>query len=446
MIEQFEEKPLSHFSYAVLDKAKSAVALIDPARDVAPYLAFAEKHKAKITAVIETHPHADFVSGHLELLRKTGATIYCSHLQQVEYPHTPFDEEDTIVVGDLALRALNTPGHSPDSICVVLSQKEKDVAVFTGDTLFIGDCGRPDLREDTGNVSAKRDELARQMYHSLRDKLAVLDDQVIVYPAHGSGSLCGKSLSKASESTIGAEKETNWSLQEMREEEFVKNLTTDQPFVPKYFGYAVSLNRTGAPDLEPALEAVKRTTQPSNVAEFEGTIIIDARKQGDYKKEHLPNSVNIQNETKFETWLGSIVAPRESFHLAAADEKSLEELIARAAKIGYEPFIQLAFVFERGSDHMDKLDVKAFKETPEAYTIVDVRNPTEVKEHPVFKGAISIPLFELRERAGEIPEEKPVVVHCAAGYRSAAGSSIVADAKAGRAEVFDLGEDIKAFV
>jgi len=185
-IQQFEDKGLAHYSYAIL--SGKAIALIDPSRDVKPYLAYAEAHGAKIVAVIETHPHADFVSGHLELFTTVGATVYCSVLQQAVYLHKAFDEGDMIDLEGIKLKALNTPGHSPDSICIVLEEKGKDKAVFTGDTLFIGDCGRPDLRENTGAVSAKREDLARQMYHSLRDKLMMLDDDVIVYAADGAGT------------------------------------------------------------------------------------------------------------------------------------------------------------------------------------------------------------------------------------------------------------------
>ncbi|MCX7877679.1 MAG: MBL fold metallo-hydrolase, partial [Ignavibacteria bacterium] len=194
VIKQFEDKNLAHYSYAVYSKGE--VALIDPARDVSQYYEFAGSLNGKITVVIETHPHADFVSSHLEIHKTTGATIYVSELVGAEYPHQSFDEGDAIILGDITLKAINTPGHSPDSISiVVIDEKGKPYAVFTGDTLFIGDCGRPDLREKAGAITAKREELARQMYYSLRNKLMTLPDDVLVYPAHGAGSLCGKGLS-----------------------------------------------------------------------------------------------------------------------------------------------------------------------------------------------------------------------------------------------------------
>ncbi len=445
-IKQFEDKALAHFSYAVLSTCAKAVVVIDPARDVQPYLDYAAKNDARITAVIETHPHADFVSGHMELHRRTGATLYASAIQQVSYLHEPFDEGAVLEIGKIRLKPLNTPGHSPDSISVVLEHEGADRAVFTGDTLFVGDCGRPDLRETTGNVTAKREELAAAMYDSLREKLATLADDVIVYPAHGAGSLCGKALSAASQSTIGDEKLSNWSLQPMSEADFIRELTADQPFVPKYFTYDVAVNRRGADDLQASLAKVDMGNVVPALAD--SIVIVDTRKEADFKAGHLPNAINIQAGGKFETWLGSIIGPEEPFYLIGADEAGLKDLVARTGKIGYEPFIKGAYVVAgapRG-EQAAVLDKEAFSRNPNAYTIVDVRNRPEVKSKPVFGGAINIPLPELRERASEVPTDKPVVVHCAAGYRSAAGSSILANALGDQVEVFDLGERIQSFL
>ena len=249
-IKQFEDKNLSHFSYAVLSESESKIVLIDPARNPAQYYDFAEKHNADITGIIETHPHADFVSSHLEIHQTTGAIIYVSKLVDALYPHHPFDEGQFLEIGKIKLSAINTPGHSPDSISILLEHDGKQKAVFTGDTLFIGDCGRPDLREGAGKLQVARNELARQMYHSLRNKLMNLNDDVLVYPAHGAGTLCGKSLGEANSSLIGEEKKSNWSLQQQTEDEFVKKLLSDQPFVPSYFAYNVELNSKGAAPFE----------------------------------------------------------------------------------------------------------------------------------------------------------------------------------------------------
>jgi hydroxyacylglutathione hydrolase len=442
-IEQFEDKGLAHFSYAILSECAREIVLIDPARNPQQYYDYAKANEAKIVAVIETHPHADFVSSHLEIAQATGAVIRVSKLLGADYAHEAFDEGQEFTVGKLTFRALNTPGHSPDSLSIVLSREGKDVAVFTGDTLFIGDVGRPDLRENAGNMTAKREELAKQMYHSLRDKLMPLAADVLVYPAHGAGSLCGKALSGANSSSIGAEKAGNPMLRPLSEEDFVKELLADQPFIPKYFGYDVALNKAGAPDYAPSVQQVKRLA-PGAALEA-GAVIIDTRPEAEFKKGHVDGAINIQQGGKFETWLGSIVGPKESFYLLAADEATLEDLIQKTAKIGYEPLIKGALVGTPATEAtMPVLDVPAFREHPEHYTIVDIRNPVEHRDEPIFEGSLNIPLPELRERAGEIPTDKPVVVHCAGGYRSAAGSSIVADALPST-EVLDLSEAVKSF-
>lgn len=441
-IKQFEDKELSLYSYAILSQPANQIVLIDPSRNLAPYFDFAEKHEAKIIGVIETHPHADFVSGHLELNGLTGAKIYCSALVGANYPHETFDEGDRIDLGGIKLKSLNTPGHSPDSVSIVLEHDGKDKAVFTGDTLFIGDCGRPDLRETAGNLIARREELAALMYHSLRDKLMALDNDVVVYPAHGAGTLCGKALSDDNSSTISAEKLDNWSLQEMGQNQFIAELLKDQPFIPKYFPYVVEVNKRGAGNLAEAIAKVNRH-QPERLDD--NVLIIDTRGEAAYKAGYLPGSVNIQAAGKFETWLGSIISPGESFYLVADSEIALEKMIARAAKIGYEKFIEAAFVVKIGDKTMDQLNVSEFAENLSLYTIVDVRNAAEVKDKPLFEASIKIPLPELRERLQEIPLNKPIVVHCAGGYRSAAGSSILQNAFGERARVYDLGTAVTNF-
>ncbi|MHA6247220.1 MBL fold metallo-hydrolase [Pontibacter sp. CAU 1760] len=442
-IKQFEDKGLAHYSYAVLSEHTSEIILVDPARNPQPYYDYAAANKARIVGVIETHPHADFVSSHLEIHQKTGATIYAHSMVGADYPFEAFDEGAALDFGDFKLRSIHTPGHSPDGISIVLEQNGKDHAVFTGDTLFIGDVGRPDLRESAGNVTAKREELAREMYHSTREKLMKLTDDVLVYPAHGAGTLCGKALSEANSSTIGAEKTGNYALQQMSEDEFVKLITEEQPFVPKYFGYDVALNKKGAPAYQQSVDGVKRLEK--NFQPEEGAIIVDTRDQETFKKGHLKGAINVQEGGKFETWLGSIVGPEEQYYLVAADEEQLQTAIGKAAKIGYEALIRGAFVLD-GKAEVDspKIDLGDFKEHPEKYTIVDIRNASEVKSQKFFKDSINIPLPELRERADEIPNDKPVVVHCAGGYRSAAGSSIVESALP-KTKVLDLSEAVNDF-
>jgi len=447
-IKQFEDKNLAHYSYAILSHGE--IALIDPARNPQPYYDFAKQNQATITAVIETHPHADFVSSHLEIYNKTGATIYVSELVGAEYPHQPFDEGDAIVLGNVTLKSLNTPGHSPDSISIVaFNEEDQPQAVFTGDTLFIGDCGRPDLRESAGAITATRADLAKQMYSSLRHKLMTLPDEVLVYPAHGAGSLCGKGLSNQNTSTIGAEKISNWSLQNLSEADFVKELLADQPFIPKYFPFDVALNKKGAGAYMQAVTAVVRrepiTCKGCAAALNSGIIIIDTRPQEQFKKGHLKHAINLMNDTKFETWLGSIVNPNEKFYLVAENEVVLEELIERTAKIGYENQIEMAFVSHYADTEMDFFDDQHLRLNEEDYTILDIRNHSEVNTEKIFKNALHIPLHELRERTNEIPAHKPIVVHCAGGYRSAAGSSIIKSSLNGSSVVYDLSEAVKTF-
>ncbi|HEY4649873.1 MAG TPA: rhodanese-like domain-containing protein [Pontibacter sp.] len=440
-IEQFFDKGLAHASYAIISEGQMAV--VDPARDPQPYYDFAKAHGAEIVAVFETHPHADFVSSHLEIARKTGARIYVSKLLGADYEHETFDDGDELQLGRLTLRALNTPGHSPDSVTILLlDENGRQHAAFTGDALFVGDVGRPDLRENVGNMTAKREELARQMYHTTNNVFKKLDEEVLVYPAHGAGSLCGKNLSSDTFSTIGREKKTNYALQDMSEDEFIKTLLEDQPFIPKYFGHDVTLNKAGAHSFEESINAVPRLAQ--DAALEEGVLIVDTRPQAQYKKGHLPNSINIQEGGKFETWLGSIVGPNEQFYLIAENKEVLNSVIRKSAKIGYEAHIKGTLLAPATLPVTSvATDLDDFRMNPGKYTIVDVRNTGEVKAGKIFEEAIAIPLPELRERKNEIPQDKPIMVHCAAGYRSAAGQSILEEDF--KVPVYDLSDAITSF-
>ncbi|GAB2608959.1 MBL fold metallo-hydrolase [Belliella aquatica] len=441
-IKQFEDDGLAHFSYAIY--AEGNIILVDPGRNPQQYYDYAKEKNAKIVGVIETHPHADFVSSHLEIHQTTSAPIYISELVNVHYDFVGFDEGDVITLAEgVKLKALFTPGHSPDGISIVLEEDGVDIAVFTGDTLFIGDVGRPDLRESAGSIQAQRTELAKMMYHSTREKLMKLDDGVLVYPAHGAGSLCGKSLSTDKVSTIGQEKLSNYALQEMTEEQFVAVLLEDQPFIPKYFPYSVEVNREGAEAYQKAKESVKILAE--NVQPKEAVIIIDGRNQADFKASHIPDAINIMNGAKFETWLGSLVAPTEAFYLVADSEEEVADLISKTTKIGYEPFIKGAFVYSgKKGESMPTFDKSSFDSNPEAFTILDIRNRGEVEQNQVFENAINIPLPELMERAKELPTDKPIVVHCGTGYRSAAGSSIVHQILKGT-KIIDMGSAIKEY-
>lgn len=437
-IQQFYDKGLAHASYII--RSGRHVVIIDPARDPQPYYDFADEHDATIEAIIETHPHADFVSSHLEIAEETDATIYCSKLVKALYPHKTFDDGDRIALGTVELHAINTPGHSPDSISVLLMDEIGQTrAVFTGDTLFVGDVGRPDLREDEAVGGHKREELAGQLYHSTREKLMTLPPNTRVYPAHGPGSLCGKTTSTDLDSSIGKELKTNYALQPMSEEEFIKVLLEDQPFVPKYFGHDVALNRLGAHPFEDSVRAVPRVHSATELTP--GILVIDTRPAAQFRAGHLPGAINLMDGGKFETWLGSIVGPKEKFYLLADTQIALDTVIRKAAKIGYETNILGALLTPSQLPATSpELDLTRVRERPEDFTIVDIRNRAEAQP-PIFPEALKIPLPELRERAQEVPTDKPILVHCAGGYRSAAGSSILQAALPG-VEVFDLGEAV----
>jgi hydroxyacylglutathione hydrolase len=441
-IQQFYDEGLAHASYAILSEGK--VALVDPGRNPQPYYDYAEANSAKIVAVFETHPHADFVSSHLEFHKNEGATIYVSKLVGAEYPHTSFDQGDHVQIGKLIFKSLHTPGHSPDSISILMTdEKGKDHALFSGDTLFIGDVGRPDLREKAGNLKAQREDLAKMMYTTVQEKLKPLADDVLVFPAHGAGSLCGKNLSDARQSTIGEQRATNWAFGNIDEKTFVASLLEGQPYIPKYFGYDVDMNKKGAPSFQRSISGVSMwptgATLPANA------LVIDVRKQDVFAAGHIPGAINIMNGGKFETWLGSIVGPEERFFLVADALTELESVILKSSKIGYEQLIKGAVVNPTGmTEQGSSFDLESFKSNPNAFTIVDIRSADEAKNEPIFNGSLNVPLQQLRERASEIPTSKPIVVHCAGGYRSAAGTSILAGALAD-ATVLDMSEAIKQF-
>ncbi len=441
-IKQFYDETLAHASYAIISEGE--IVLVDPARNPHPYYDFARTKGGKIKAVIETHPHADFVSSHLEISKHTGAEIYVSKLLGADYPHKPFDNGDVLKIGKATLKALNTPGHSPDSISILaIDEKGKEQAVFTGDTLFIGDVGRPDLRESAGNITAKREQLARDMYRSTRNILMKLEKNVVVYPAHGSGSLCGKSISKDLYSSLEQQLTENYALQDMKEDEFVNVLLEDQPYIPKYFGFNVGLNKGGADDYEVSIKDVPRLSKDSVLDK--DILIIDTRARKKFNAGHVPGAINIIEDGKFETWLGSIVGPKEKFYLIAEDENSRESVIRRSAKIGYEKNIQGAlFNPSYGSRTHPEVNVSRLKSDPHNFTIVDVRVESEIKNNSYFDNAINIPLHELRERVNEVPTDKQIVVHCEGGYRSATGSSILEREFPG-ITAYDLSRAIKQF-
>lgn len=436
-IHQFVDSGLAHFSYAVISEGDMAV--IDPTRNPQPYYDLAEQEGARITTVIETHPHADFVSSHAEIAATTGAMIYVSGRIKPEYSFRNVNDGDLVKLGEIWLRILETNGHSPDSISIVaVDEKGKDQAVFTGDTLMIGDVGRPDLRENGVEAETDRRKLAVEMYHTLYDKLLKLDDDVVVYPAHGGGSLCSRTASSSIQSTIGAEKRNNPSLKPMDEADFVDYLVAGQPFVPKYFSYNVRMNRKGAPAFEPSIAAVPSLASSGQIPIK--ALIIDTRPAANFNRGHLDGAINLMLGDKFETWLGSIIEPAEGFYIVAANKHMASIALEKAAKIGYELFAKGIYTGPIPAEGI-RQTMPLTENSPENFTVVDVRNPSEIQNLPLFENSIRIPLYEIRERWREVPQTKPIIVHCAAGYRSAAASSILARFIKS-VPIYDAGESI----
>lgn len=435
-VHQLADKNLAQYGYVVISN-REAVA-IDPSRDIMPILALLKKENAILKAVIETHPHADFVSGHFELSSVTGAPVYISTLVGAEYAHVGFDTGDAITLGDVRLEALNTPGHSPDSISILLRDNTgTEQVLFSGDTLFAGDVGRPDLREKAGNIQAKREELAGQMYDTVQNILKKLPDHVVVYPAHGAGTLCGKALRDASSTTIGEERATNPSFQDMTKEQFVARLTEGQPYIPQYFPFDVSVNKAGAASLKESLKKVHDiTTLP------EGILILDTRSADAYNAGHSAGALHIaESGLRFETWVGTVIAPDEPFVVIVQDANARTRVLHRIAAIGYEKNIRGVFVGDVGTMQSQTLQLDALMQDPTTFTIIDVRQTSEAVAKPVFSHALNIPLHELRQRVQEIPQDKPIAVHCAGGYRSMIAESIIASHVLS-VPVFDIGERI----
>lgn len=443
IIKQFKDEPLAHYSYALVSEGK--MALIDPSRNPMQYYAYAEEQNAKIVAVFETHPHADFVSGHLQIHQETEASVYISKMVGVDYPHIPFDEGDEVKIGAISIKPLHTPGHSPDSLTFV-AEENGQVSLFTGDTLFIGNVGRPDLREKAGNKKAKRIELAKAMFHTMQTKFNDLPDGALVYPAHGAGSLCGKNMSDAASSTLGNERISNWAFQKQTEDEFVEEILKEQPFIPSYFGFNVDVNRKGASNVQQSKYNVPLKLMVKKIED--DALVVDVRAGEDYKKGHLPNSINIMARTesdKYETWLGAIIKPEEPFYIVVESVNDIDNILERTAKIGYEKQLKgIITLASKVETHSPKFNLTDFKNNIENYTIVDIRNESETEEGLLFDNALNFPLNELRENAQNIPSDKPIVVHCAGGYRSAAGSSILEN-KFKNQTVFDLSDAVRDF-
>jgi hydroxyacylglutathione hydrolase len=455
ILKQYYLGCLAHASYLVADEESRAAAVVDPQRDIDQYLEDAGRLGLTIRHVVLTHFHADFLAGHLELRDRTGAAIYLGRRASAEYAFTPLGDGDAIALGGVRLAALETPGHSPESICLLVYNVKKDAvgpeAVLTGDTLFIGDVGRPDLRAALGWSA---EELAGMLYDSLRTKLLPLPDDTLVYPTHGAGSLCGRHISKETVSTIGDQRRYNYALQPMSREEFVRIITADQPDAPAYFTYDAVLNAKERPTLDRSLSRGLRPLTLDSLLAFcgEGGQLVDAREPADYWGAHLPRSINIPLGGQYATWAGTLLDRERPIALVAPREREREAAM-RLGRIGFD---HVTGYLEDGMEAVGTRDdlvrnrprvtAQALAEllaSPSPPVVLDVRAGAERRQGRIA-GSVHIPLQHLLERLDEVPcGPRTVVVHCASGYRSSIAASILE--RRGVREVADLAGGFSAW-
>jgi hydroxyacylglutathione hydrolase len=435
IFEQYYLECLSHASYLVGDTSTGRAVVVDPQRDVAQYVEDAQAHGLTIERVIETHVHADFLSGHLELAERTGAAIsYGAAAQGIEFPFEPLADGQRIELGDVVLEVRATPGHTPESISILVFEHRDDpepYAVLTGDTLFIGDVGRPDLLSSLG-VTA--DELARSLYHSLHEQLLPLPDATRVFPAHGAGSACGKQLSTERQSTIGEQRVVNYALQPMTEDEFVAVVTEGQPTAPGYFAFDAVRNREARPTLDeehapPALD-LETTLQ----AQADGAVVLDTRDAMDFAAGHVRDAVNVSLTGRFAEWAGDVLTADTPIVLFANPGTELEGKV-RLGRIGFDrvlgyvrdPLTTLAAhpeVAQRAS-RLTARELEDRRRSVPSLQVLDVRNPGETALGSI-PGALPTPLPRLVDAAGSLDPEAPTVVFCAGGARSAVAASVLA--------------------
>jgi hydroxyacylglutathione hydrolase len=456
ILKQFYLNCLAHASYLIGDEHTHAAAVVDPQRDVDHYLAFAAEHGLSIQHVFLTHFHADFIAGHLELRNRVGARIYLGAAARAEYPFTPLRDGDLVDLGRVWLKAMETPGHTAESISLVVFDLDRsDVepqAVLTGDTLFVGDVGRPDLRVALGWSA---NDLGGLLYDSLHGKLLTLPDTTAVYPAHGAGSLCGKALSKETVSTIGDQRRANYALQPMTRTAFVDLVTADQPDAPSYFTYDAVLNSQERPTLDEALERVSPLTLDRVLAlQTVGAQVLDTRDPVEFAAAHLAGSINIGLAGQYATWAGSVLS-REQPIVIVADPGREREAAMRLGRIGFDQVVgyledglhsvrsrpELMQSTERLSPQVAAERVAAAS-PDRAPVLIDVRSTGE-RQQKRIAGSVGMPLNHLGERLSELPADRPLFVFCAGGYRSSIAASLLQ--RHGFAQVGEIAGGIAAW-
>jgi hydroxyacylglutathione hydrolase len=433
-IEQIYTGCLAQGAYYI--RSGNEAVIIDPLREVEPYIEKATADGATIKYVLETHFHADFVSGHIDLATKTGATIVYGPTAQPTFKAHIAKDGEALKVGRLTIKVLHTPGHTMESTTYLLKDENgKDYAIFSGDTLFLGDVGRPDLAQKAANMT--QEELAGLLYDSLRSKIMTLADDVIVYPAHGAGSACGKNMSKETVDTLGSQKQTNYALRaSMTRDEFIKEVTEGLLPPPAYFPENVKMNKEGYESIDRILN---KGTRPLAADEFEllanetGALVLDTRDAQIFAKGFIPNSINIGIDGSFAPWVGSLIPGVAHPLLLITDEGREEEVVTRLARVGYDNTLGYLkgglkswLQANKEIDSIDSVSANEFASRwrDQKLTVIDVRKPGEFQaEH--IENAINVPLDFLNAHLAEIPKEGEVYVHCAGGYRSMIAASIL---------------------
>lgn len=433
-IEQIYTGCLSQGAYYIESKGEAAI--IDPLREVKPYLEKAKKNNATIKYIFETHFHADFVSGHVTLAKETGASIVYGPGAKTGFDSLIAKDQQEFKIGEVTLTVIHTPGHTMESTTYLLRDaSQKDIAIFSGDTLFLGDVGRPDLAQKAANMT--QEDLAGILYESLRKKIMPLADDVLVYPAHGAGSACGKNLSKETVGTIGEQKKTNYALRaDMTKEEFIKEVTDGLLPPPQYFPLNVKMNKEGYEDIDTVLKSGTTPLDPEafeKLANQSGAIILDVRHQDVFAKGHIPQSIFIGIDGGFAPWVGAMIGDVSQPILLVTPEGREEETVMCLARVGFDNSLgYLKGSFEawkkegKTTDKVEGIDAAGLKalSEKESVTVFDVRKPGEyLSEH--IPDAKSTPLDFINEHMNEFPTEKPFYMHCAGGYRSMIAASIL---------------------
>lgn len=429
-VEQLYTKCIAEAAYYI--ESEGEVAIIDPLRETEPYLQMASENNAKIKYVFETHFHADFVSGHVDLANETGATIVFGPGAKTNYDvHVATDNEE-FKVGKLTIKVLHTPGHTPESATFLLfDENGKPYCIFSGDTLFIGDVGRPDLAVK-GDLT--QEDLAGMMFDSLRNKIMPLPDDILVYPAHGAGSACGKSMSKETFSTLGEQKQTNYALQDQSKEDFIKVLTTGIAPPPQYFPKNAMMNKNGYTNIDEVMEAAKIGLSVDAFKEKaqNGALILDVRHQDDFRQGFIKNSINIPLDGQFASWVGTLIEDIKANILLVAPEDRVQEAVMRLSRVGYDNtigYLEGGFeAWKTASNETESINQVSATELVSLIAngakVLDVRKPSEFEaEHA--ETATNSPLDYLNEGLSGLDKNETYYVHCKSGYRSMIANSIL---------------------